>query len=204
VYAYKNNLNKTVSLAIKRTIINSKGIVVGSSGGTRMLKGKESFSYKVEEKLGPQFAPGSYRVSVSIFDTQKKLVSVNSFDIEIINCQKTNLGNQNQSSGQIKLLKSPSDILKPASTLTYTYEYKNLSPKTEKVKIIRQFTDISGKTIISADGFRTLKPNQAFSFAVKEKLPKILNEGSYKVRIIVRNSQGAEVARLDQPVEIKK
>jgi hypothetical protein len=206
VYRYRNATKTTSRVYVSRTIVNERNAIVASSGGDRVLKPGQSFSFEVKDKIDTKLVPGRYLVLITISDKGKKMTTSNGFYIQIIPNIPLKIVEKNTSSSSgLKFLKLPNESIKLGGALQYVYQYEHRFVKTEKVRVVRQLiSSTTGKVISSTGGWRLLKNNQTFNFSVNEKIAKNLVAGMYKVRIVVSNSTGAELVRLEQSIELKR
>ena len=81
----------------------------------------------------------------------------------------------------------------PNSLINYTYQYKNESNKTIKIKVVRQLINSVGKAVKSNTAIMSLKAGKSFARVVSEVLSKTLTPGEYMVRVAIYNADTSKL-----------
>ncbi|MDO8509684.1 MAG: chitobiase/beta-hexosaminidase C-terminal domain-containing protein, partial [bacterium] len=99
----------------------------------------------------------------------------------------------------------------PNSLIKYTYQYKNESKKTIKIKVVRQVVDTNGKVVNKRIGSTSIKKNKTFKFNASNTIGNKLTDGIYTVQIKIMDAKTGKIFEengfnitVKRPIVIKK
>ncbi|EKD76300.1 MAG: hemagglutinin/hemolysin-related protein, partial [uncultured bacterium] len=99
----------------------------------------------------------------------------------------------------------------PNSLVNYTYQYKNESNKTIKIKVLRQIIDINGKVVNKANGSTSIIKNKIFKYNARNTINSKVVDGVYTVHIKIMDAKSGNILEengfnitVKKPIVVKK
>lgn len=92
----------------------------------------------------------------------------------------------------------------PNSSVFYTYQFKNETPKTLKIKVLRQLLGSDGKVLSKLNGSTSIAKGKTFKSKVSSFLNSKLLNGNYTVQVKIMDSKNNILAENGFGVTVKK
>jgi len=188
-YGYLNNTAKSAKLTITRQLLNSKGKVIRSYPGTRVLKAGKSLSVDVVQLIAKTTVPGDYTVLVKINNKTNKQTYSNSFALTVEKLKKKyfELGSVNSAGGIVffdtkSVSKIKAEKLLPNS-VGFKYGYDNSAGAKQTIKIVRELVGPNGKALATKTGKWRMVAGEKYAYGATQYLGSTLSNGDYQIRV---------------------